>query len=381
MSKFNMVRRCYSCGAILQSDDPNAEGYLPERFLDADPATAFLCDKCYHQQRFNLAPAHPKVDQDYLTIIEDAQASDALIVYVVDLFSFETSFIPEVIERLQGLRILVVANKYDLLPTSVKEENIREYVAHRFRVAHLSVTKDDVMLATLTSASPMEEFASRIESLRTKHDVYILGATGVGKTLLVYSFLREFKNLSGKNITTSLYPGTNLHTMQIPLDSSSYLYDTPGTSLDNSILACLDGDERNAVTPLTAVKGRNFTVAEGDTLLVGGVARIELLSGKRQSITVYFAKDVTVTKVRSSNADAAFLKGIEKGNVVPISARASTLTDFDAFDIVVDEQGKRDIGIEGLGWFSFYAGAQTFRVYLPKGVSLYTSRSKVKDKE
>ncbi|MBQ4255339.1 MAG: hypothetical protein II721_05015, partial [Bacilli bacterium] len=55
-------------------------------------------------------------------------------------------------------------------------------------------------------------------------------------------------------------------------------------------------------------------------------------------------------------------------------------TDFDAFDIAVEEKGQRDIGIEGLGWISFQGNGQTFTVMVPKGVSVYTSRAKIKDK-
>lgn len=50
---------------------------------------------------------------------------------------------------------------------------------------------------------------------------------------------------------------------------------------------------------------------------------------------------------------------------------------FDIYDIEVTEEGQRDIGILGLGWISFKGEGQTFRVTLPKGVFLYTSRAKV----
>ena len=37
-----------------------------------------------------------------------------------------------------------------------------------------------------------------------------------------------------------------------------------------------------------------------------------------------------------------------------------------------------DIAILGLGWISFKGNNQTFRVSVPKGVYIYTSRAKVK---
>lgn len=61
----------------------------------------------------------------------------------------------------------------------------------------------------------------------------------------------------------------------------------------------------------------------------------------------------------------------------PSSASLKSLVDFDVFDLAVDEKGSRDIGIQGLGWINFEGKNQKFRIYLPKGVSLYTSRAKI----
>ena len=47
------------------------------------------------------------------------------------------------------------------------------------------------------------------------------------------------------------------------------------------------------------------------------------------------------------------------------------------YDVKIDQEGERDIGILGLGWISFKGNNQTFRVSVPKGVYIYTSRSKV----
>ena len=72
------------------------------------------------------------------------------------------------------------------------------------------------------------------------------------------------------------------------------------------------------------------------------------------------------------------MKAIERGTVYPIDKNATALNAFDAFDIQVDEVGPRDIGIEGLGWITFKGDNQIFRVYVPKGVSVYTTRAKIK---
>jgi len=377
MSKLNVVRRCYNCGAILQSEDQKKPGYITPQLLTTTETTVLFCEKCWAEQRYNIAPREPHIDSQFIDMLRDAEASDALIVYVVDLFSFEASFISQVTEVIEGLRVLVIANKRDLLPKKVPDASLREYVSHRFRVSKLNVKSEDVVLTSLTSSADIKKIASRIETLRRRHDVYIIGAINAGKTLFLSSFLRSYSNSSRLNITTANYPGTQIRVMQIPLDGSSYIYDTPGTSIENSIISKLDIDSVRAITPNEEVVGRKLSLSQGDSILIGGLAHIDLMKGGKQNITGYFANPVTLKKV-SRNVDSAFIKGIEKETISPVSRSAKALNEFDAFEITVDETGSRDIGIEGLGWINFLAGGQTWRIYVPKGVSVYTTRAKIK---
>jgi ribosome biogenesis GTPase A len=377
MSQLNVVRRCYNCGTILQSDDPKKPGFVDKTLLESSQSAVLFCEKCWKEQRYNIAPREPTVDPQFLSMLNDAQASDATIVYVVDLFSFEASFIIPITQAIEGLHVLVIANKRDLLPRKMSDALLREYVAHRFRVARLSVTADDVVLTSLTSSADIKAIADRIETLRRRHDVYIIGAINAGKTLFLSSFLRSYSNASRFNITTANYPGTTIRVMQIPLDSSSMIYDTPGTSLDNSIVSHLDVEAARAVTPHSEVEPRKMMLNQGDACFIGGLARIDLIKGNKQLIQGYFSEDVSFKK-STRHPDEGFIKGIERGNLYPCSKSATALNAFDAFDIVVDEVGPRDIGIEGLGWINFKGDNQTFRVYVPKGVSVYTTRAKIK---
>lgn len=379
MSKFDVVRRCYNCGDILQGDDPKKEGYIDKRMLDTPLSSVLFCEKCWADQKYNISPKTPKASKDVLTMLEDAQATDALIIYVVDLFSFEASFIPEINEAIAGLKILVVANKRDLLPLKADEEYLREYVAHRFRVAKLACQKEDVVLTSLTSNQDIMPIVEKIDNLRRGHDVYCLAATGAGKTLLLYSFLRGYSNSTNTPVQTVAYPGTHLSVLTIPLDRSSFVYELPGTSIDNSILSKLDMASLGEVTPTSPIKGKSFYLSEGDCLYFGGLAYVEMLKGSEKTpIHCYFSPKVEIMKKHNSSS---FFKMLEKGELRPSIKGVSSSLDFDAFEIEVEEKGSRDIGIEGLGWFSFEGNGEKFRIFLPKGVSVYTSRAKIKEKE
>jgi len=91
----------------------------------------------------------------------------------------------------------------------------------------------------------------------------------------------------------------------------------------------------------------------------------------------YFSSEVDIRKIIVPEPNNQFLRTLNKNLLHPTSKNLQSLKDFDIYDVVVDEEGSRDIGINGLGWFSFIANKQTFRLYVPKGVSFYTTRSKI----
>ena len=72
------------------------------------------------------------------------------------------------------------------------------------------------------------------------------------------SFLKEYKNVSRTNIVTQNYPGTNLKVMQIPIDQSTYFYDTPGLGNDTSILEKVEKQVFKAIVPVKKIEKRSF---------------------------------------------------------------------------------------------------------------------------
>ena len=377
MAKLNIIRRCYSCGVVLQSKDPQKDGYVENEFLQDLSKGVLFCSKCFRSEKYNLAPREASLDHEFFTLIADAQATDALIVYVINLFSFEAGFIRALNHWLSGLDILVLANKRDILPDDIDDEQLKEYVAHRLRVEKLKVL--DVKLVSASANYNIRDVIDVIKDLRRRRDVYIIGQKHSGKTTLMEAFLKEYKNLSRTNIITQNYPGTNLKVMQIPIDQSTYFYDTPGLGNDNSVLEKVEKPVLKAIVPVKKIEKRRFTITKTQSLFIGGLARIELVEGEKTAVGCYFSDDVDIKKIVLPDANKQFLRTLSKDLLHPTSKNLQSLKDFDIYDIVVDEEGSRDIGINGLGWLSFIGANQTFRLYLPKGVSFYTTRSKIQD--
>ncbi len=376
MGQFNIVRKCFICGTFLQQDNPTEPGYISKDILMEEHRVLF-CDSCFQQDTYNLVPANYNLTSDYKTMIKDALASDALIIYVIDLFSFECSFPDELTRMLEGANILVLANKRDLLPNNVDNEQLKEYVAHRLRVSRLKVKASDVIITSSQMNTTIEQIQNSIHDLRKRHDVYLIGNEGSGKTTLISALLKNYRNISDRPVKKFEYPGTSLIVMQIPLDKNSTLFDSTGIKVSNSLINHVEDNVKWDIMPKKMIIDRRFKVAKKSALLIGGLASFEFIETEPMIVHLYMSSTVDA-KLEKNNKENLFFDYIKDTKILPVSQNFKSNLDFNTYELYVEETGERDIGIEGLGWISFVGNKQTIRVTVPKGVSIYTTRAKVK---
>ena len=381
MDSIQKVRKCYFCGATLQCDDPSTEGYVNPEVLENPTQNFAFCQKCFEAERFRALSNEPFIDYEFIDVLREAKRNDCLLVYVINLFSFETSFSKEVIDLIQGMNILVVGTKYDLLPeNSISKEEISEYVAHRFRVAGLQIHAPDVYIASINDEESVRATLTRIFELKNAKDVYVVGPTDSGKTALINAFLKIYNNLSNGNIVTCNYKNTHLRVMQIPLTNKSAMYETPGISITNTFLFGLDAKTLKQIYLTEPVEPREISISKGHSVFIGGLAIIELLEGNKLELTCFFHKNVQLNRSHVSDVESKFIKLNKKGALVPSLSKIKSTKDMEIFEISMTntEPTQRDLGFAGLGWVTMKVTNQKLRVYVPKGVSIYTSRPKIK---
>lgn len=374
MAELNKVARCYRCGAILQTDDENKEGYISPEIVSKYPEGLLLCNDCFKNERFNTEPKEPHFEESYQTILEQIKESKPLIAYVVDLFSFEGSFITKLNEMIKGLDVLVIANKRDLLPKDINDEALLEYVAHRLRVAKLEVR--DVVLTSSSTNYNIDLMYQKIVELSNNRDVYFIGASISGKSTLITELLKRYQNNTRKLITVANFKNTDLRGYKIPLTDKTSIYELPGTDIHNSLLSKVERVVQNQITPRKEVKARKFNLHCNNSVAIGGLCVVELLSKTKTDISIYASSGVEV-KMKRITGEKYLQSILKKKNIKPCSSRYTLFNEFDAYDFQITEEGSRDIGILGLGWFNFKGNNQTFRIFVPKGVYVYTTRAKV----
>lgn len=379
MSELNKIRRCYNCGAILQSSDPKSPGYVKKETLENATQNFIFCDECFEKERFKQELSEPFLNDNFITLLKDAKKKNALIVYVINLFSFEASFNKEINDLINDMNIIVVANKFDLLPVNVNKEKVRLYVTNLFKSKGFThIKEDDVLIANAFDDETIKEIMTVIYERKNKKDVFLIGPSLSGKSTLVSAFLRNFKNLTEGNIIKQPYLHTNLNVTRIPLNKSTAIYDTPGLGIENSILYNVDKTTFKQIYITKAVKERNYIMLTNQSLFIGGLAIFEIISSenKRTNVSCYFSDSIQIKRnyVKLNSLDDAFIKLINKKILKPSMNRINSVKDLDVYEMHLNKT--QDIGILGLGWINVKTNNAKIRMCVPKGISIFVNDTK-----
>jgi len=195
---------CIGCGAQIQTEDKEKAGYTPASSIKKAEETGELyCQRCFRLRHYNEIVDVHITDDEFLKLLHEVGDSDALVVNVVDIFDFNGSIIPGLLRFVSGNDVLLVGNKKDILPKSVKDGKVTQWLTER---AHEEGMRPvDVMLTSAQNHHAIKELIQRIEKLRKGRDVYVVGVTNVGKSTLINAIIKE---ITGDKdiITTSRFP-------------------------------------------------------------------------------------------------------------------------------------------------------------------------------
>lgn len=334
---------CQGCGAPIQTMNENEAGYVPQSALEND---TIVCKRCFRLKHYNEVQDVSYTDQDFVDMISQISKTKGLIVKLVDVFDFNGSFIKS-LQRLTGDNpIILIGNKVDLLPKSTNISKLRQWM--KKSAADLGLVVQDVFLISASSGQGMEQVKNAIESHRKKQDVYVVGSTNVGKSTFINRLINESTGTKDA-ITTSYFPGTTLGFIEIPLDDSTALYDTPGVINRKQLSHYMSESDLKAITPTKEIKPRVYQLKEGQTLYVGGLARFDFVKGEKQSFVCYFANQLTIHRTKLDNADNLYEKHLGEMLTPPSKESVEEYPPLKEQSFKVKDN-KTDIVFPGLGW-------------------------------
>ena len=305
-----MNKVCIGCGSKLQTLDKNKEGYINPKVYEK----ATLCERCFKIKYYGEAYVtdNPKDKTSLIKMINDSKKS---VVYLVDTLTISKESL-SVIDSLSN-KVYLVLTKRDLLPKSVKNSKLKEYISN------LTLIKDVFVISALKNNGVTELYNELIKN--NEKSVYIIGYTSSGKS----TFINKLLTLNGKsgNITTSSLPNTTLECINIKLNDKLTLIDTPGFVSENSSYNFIDVDIYKKLLPKSVIKPKVYTIKKDFMIILGDILRIENNSNEDVNLVFYFKNEIKLNKMRS--------------------IRNELLKDKDKLDVKVSD---KDIVLEGLGY-------------------------------
>lgn len=354
--------RCFGCGASIQSDHENAVGYVPKNAIENDDV---LCKRCFRLKNYHELQKTDLTSDDFLRILQTIGEKDCLVVYIIDVFDFNGSIIQGLSRHLNGNDILVVGNKRDILPKSLKDIKIEHWL--RRQLKETGIKPVDVLLSSGIKNYNLDSLLEMITAYRKKRDVYIVGVTNVGKSSLINSLLKHYTSEENHFITTSEFPGTTLDLIEIPLDEKSCLYDSPGIINVHQMAHIVKNEDLKIIVPKSELKPISYQLNQQQTLYFGGLAKMDFIKGEHATFTCYFPKLLKVHRTKLENGDALYNKHL---TLLPEIENIETISDMSTYDFKLPDK-KVDIVISGLGFISVHLENANIKVYAPVGVGVF----------
>lgn len=364
---------CEGCGVPLQSDQPDAPGYVPAHV--ARRGEAVTCRRCFRITNYGKEEEGVSTDgENAWSTVTDVVSTVDVCVMVVDVLDFEGSFIPLLAEAADG-RLVVAANKVDLLPTKTPAEEVVGWIAARLEergLEHQGIFS--VSARTGYGVRVLLDSARRTAGRGGK--LGIVGATNVGKSTLVNRWL---KGTEEEGPTVSRFPGTTLGVVGREMNGMDLeVLDTPGLLTRGRVTDIVCHTCATRLVPESPLTSKLIRVTTGHSIVIGGLAAFTPIGATddEHMVLAFAAGDVPIQKVKEDRVELV-LSGEGKGvdNLLCDECR-NGLRKAGWEQVVTKAEEMEDVAVHGLGWISPRRKGIQVKVSVPAGV-LATTRPRL----
>ncbi len=292
----NDVKYCEGCGIKLQDENVLQEGYTSN--LENK-----LCQRCFRIKNYGEYQVVTKSNQEYIEILKSVGTTKNLVLYIVDLLNIERD-LSEIRNYIPNKMILVL-NKKDVLPKSIKEAKIIEYFKN------LNINFEEIIVISAEKNENIDYLLKQIKYYQTSREVYVVGHTNAGKSTLINKLLRNYST-NTQELTISPLPSTTLNTVRIDINDYLTLIDTPGLVDSSSIINYIDQDMFKKISPKKEIKPRTFQLRKGQSIIIENLARIDYVEGEKNSFTCFMSNDLVIRRISNRKDD---LKHLQKRTI------------------------------------------------------------------
>lgn len=277
----NDKKVCQGCGVVLQDENVLQEGYTTN--LENQ-----ICQRCFRMKNYGEYQTVAKSNDEYVKTLQGVAETKDLVLYITDLLNLEKNI--ENIRSIIPNKMILVLNKKDVLPKSVKEEKLIQYLKKEN-----NLFEEVIVISTLKNYN-IDYLLKRIKYYQTSKNVYVVGHTNAGKSSLINKLIHNYSD-SGQELTMSPLPSTTLDTIHICIDEHLTLIDTPGLVDVGSILNYVDEKMVKKISPRKEIKPRTYQLRKNQSIIIEDLIRIDYVEGEKNSFTLFISNDLKVRRL------------------------------------------------------------------------------------
>lgn len=254
-----MNKICFGCGAKLQCSNKDMVGYIPESKI----SDATYCMRCFRLMHYgeNKENKTPKTINEILYLVNK---DNKHTIFMVDFLSLSDK-VMDIYKKIKGKKLLLIS-KIDIIPKSIKLDNIRKYIANKYNINEVKFISSNNNYGVISLLNYLND--------RNINTSYILGLSNSGKSTLLNKII-DITNSKLSKITTSHNKNTTLDFIRLNITDNLTLIDSPGFIIDTYNQ---NVKENKLVNPIT------YQVKKGETLKIND---IYLNFSNNASITIY----------------------------------------------------------------------------------------------